>query len=199
MTKLSSALRIDSLSGLASTSTGAVVTLPSVSVMPSSTFDSVLLSDAMGSPFRLADALAAASAWAIVRMPADGSKASADRPRPSRLLPSLSVTPTRKPLASPVAAERSTRRAPLASVSTEATTPEFEALILSRSCASDSAGGPTVMSTAVAPALGVKLVCPAPQVPSSMCSVPSPTSASAEAYTPVALDCTEARRCTSIE
>ncbi len=149
--------------------------------MPSSTFDSVLLCEEMASPFRLAAALAAARACAIVRMPADGSKASADRPMPSKLPPSLSVTPMRKPLASPVAAERSTSRAPLASVSTEATTPEFDALILSRSCASDSAGGPTLMSTAVVPGLGVKLLCPGPQVPSSMRSVPSPTSESAEA------------------
>ena len=169
------------MSDLASTSTGALVTLPRVSVRPSSTLDSRLLSDAIGRPFKLAAAFAAASACAIVRMPAEGSKASADSPRPSLLLPSLSATPMRKPLASPVAAERSTRRAPLASVSTEATTPEFEALILSRSCASDSAGGPTVMSTAAEPALGVKIEPPLLQLPSSMCSAPSPTSASAEA------------------
>ena len=114
-------------------------------------------------------------------MPAEGSKASADRPSPSELPPSLSVTPIRKPLVSPVADERSTRRAPVASVSTDAVMPAPLALILSRSWASEAAGGPALMSIAVTPAFGVNVVWPGPQVPSSMCSVPSPTSASAEA------------------
>ena len=188
------------MSDLASTSTGAVVTLPSVSVMPSSTFDSVLLSDEIGRPFRLAAALAAARACAIVRMPADGSKASADRPTPSKLLPSVSVTPMRKPLASPVAAERSTRRAPLASVSTEATTPEFDGIDLVAQLRQRFGRRPDRDVHRGGAGLGREAWSgPAPQVPSSMRSVPSPTSASAEAYTPVALDCTEARRCTSSE
>jgi hypothetical protein len=51
---------------------------------------------------------------------------------------------------------------------------------LSRNWANEAAGGPALMSMAVAPAFGVKAVWPGPQVPSSMCSVPSPTIASAD-------------------
>ena len=80
----------------------------------------------------------------------------------------------RKALAAPVALERISRREPLASVITSAVTPAPAALILSRTSASVSVAA-IATSTAVAPALGVKLVCPAPQVPSSMCSVPPPS------------------------
>ena len=53
------------------------------------------------------------------------------------------------------------------------------------------------MSTAVAPALGVKLVWPAPQVPSSMRSVPAPGVVVAGTAVPVASVCTLASACTS--
>ena len=89
------------------------------------------------------------------------------------------MTPTLKPFAAPVALERSTRREPDASFSTAAVTPAWPALIASRTCASVRGPGPIVMVTLAAPLLGVKLV---PfQVPSWICTVPSPSTASTEA------------------
>ena len=134
----------------------------------------------------------------ITETPADGSKASCDRPVASLLTPSASVTVVRKAFAAPVALERSSSREPLASVMISAVTPAPEALTLSRTSASVSVAL-TVMSTAVAVGLAVKLVWPAPQVPSSMCRLPAPASAVDEAATPVASVCTLASDCTSTE
>ena len=67
----------------------------------------------------------------------------------------------RNAFAAPEVFERIKRREPLASVMINAVTPAPAALILSRTIASVSVAA-TAMSTAVAPAFGVKLVCPAP-------------------------------------
>ena len=93
----------------------------------------------------------------------------------STLLPSVSVTETLKPFSAPVAVERNTKRAPVASVSTVAVMPALAELIMSRTSASDLAGGPTATSIAVAPVLGVNVPPLLVQVPSSMRIVPSPT------------------------
>ena len=85
----------------------------------------------------------------------------------------------RKPLTAPVADERSTSRAPLASLNTDAVTPALAALIASRTCASVLAPGPIATLTLAAPVLAVKA--PASQAPSWICRLPSPKTASGEA------------------
>ena len=94
----------------------------------------------------------------------------------------------RKAFTAPVVFERISRREPFASVMIIAVTPAPAALILSRTSVSVSVAA-TVMSTAVAPVFGAKLVWPAPQVPSSMCRVPVPTVVVLDANTPDASVC----------
>ena len=73
MTKASTFFLIASLSGAVLTSTAAVVSFFSVSVMPSTMFDSVLLVELTGTLLISADALAAARACPIVTTPTDES------------------------------------------------------------------------------------------------------------------------------
>ena len=77
-----------------------------------------------------------------------------------------------------------------------AVTPAPAALILSRTSASVSLAA-IATSIALAPAFGVKLVCPAPQVPSSMRNVPAPGVVVSGAGAPVAIVCTLASAETS--
>ena len=153
---------------------------------------SVLLADTTSTPLIDASALAADCFCTIDASPADGSKASADRPLASVELPSLSATLTRKAFSSPLSFERSDRRAPVASLTIDATTPAPAALILSRTASSVSVPGSTVMLTGVAPAFGVNVVCPAFQLPSSIVRVPEPTTVVAAAKVPLTSVCDDA-------
>ena len=146
----------------------------------------------------MAAAFAAVWVRAIWREASVVSYDSADRPAASVGVPSLSVTVMRKAFSSPVALERISRREPLPSVKTTAVTPAPAPLILSRTCASVSVAS-MLTSSAVLPALAVKLAWLAPQVPSSMRNVPAPGVAELEANTPLASDCAAASDCTVTE
>ena len=136
---------------------------------------SSLLLDTTATPLMVALALAAACVRVIEVTPAEGSKARADRPAASVLLASASTTPMRKPFSAPVCVERSTSREPVVSVTMDAVTPAWAALIASRTLCRLSAPAAMLTSTALAPDFGVKLVWSALQVPSSMCRLPWPT------------------------
>jgi hypothetical protein len=83
----------------------------------------------------------------------------------------------RNPLSTPLAVERSDRRAPLLSVTMEAVTPAPALLILSRRVCSVSAAF-TSTTTAPPPTVGTKVIGGASsQAPSSMVRVPLPTRA----------------------
>ncbi len=106
------------------------------------------------------------------------------------MLPSSSATVTRKPFAAPVEVDCNARRAPLASVTTEALTPPLAALIAAATPASVSCEAPigTVMAE---PVPGVKTVLPAFQLPSWIVRLPVPTTLVPSVYWPVGLttDC----------
>ena len=109
-----------------------VVSAFRVRVRPSTMLVSVLLVEVTGRPLTVAAASAAVWLCVIAAAPAEGSKASIDRPAASALPPSSSVTVVRKAFSAPVALERISRREPLESVITRAVTPAPAALILSR-------------------------------------------------------------------
>jgi hypothetical protein len=152
---------------------GLVVGAEKVSDTPSMTSSKVLVSDSTARPLMVPAAFCAACVRVIWLLPDAGSKARRDRPAASASSPSSSVTPMRKPLALPEAADWNTSRAPLASLTMEAVTPTSSlALILLRTSSSVSSAS---MSMVTVLPLAVKLVWSAFQVPMSKLSVPAPT------------------------
>ena len=166
--------------------TGLVVTAARFKVRPSTMLASVLVGELTARPLTVAAALAAVWVCVIALAPADGSKPRAGTPE------------LRNAFSAPLVFERSSSREPFASVMMSAVTPAPAVLILSRTSVSVSVAA-TLMSMAVAPAFGANVVCPAPQVPSSRCSVPPPGVAAVDAKTPVASVCTLASVCTATE
>ena len=191
-------LRMLALSRSTARSTLPAVIWPSFKVKPSRTFVSTLVLELTATPLTVACALVAARVCVICVPGFDGSKASCESPAGSPLSPSESFTLMRKALASPVVVERMARRKPLASLTMDAVTPALARLMASRTLASESL--PAVMLTLIAetPLLGVKLVCPAPQAPSSMVMMPGPTLSLALAQVALVLRvCAAARRLTA--
>ncbi|MCY1522630.1 hypothetical protein D9M68_574920 [compost metagenome] len=159
--------------------------------MPGRLSLSLLLAELMDTPLMVARAFCAVCEDAMpLALPT--AKARRERPLASVLLPSSSATVMRKPFSRPVSFERTSRRSPLASLSTVALTPASASLILAAISVSVSSPALIVTATGV-PAPAVKLL--PLQLPSSMVMLPVPMAVSA-ATALDAVDCALASCCT---